>query len=195
MVETKVRSRISRRGLISGIAAMASISGCLGLPGDSDTAGTDADSTSTVTTESTDTTADGTTTTGSTAEGTGDLDLREANVLEVAVESVGPATDGFDVTLYHDDEGEEGYADWWQVETLSGEQLGRRTLLHAHGTQPFTRSEQMDVPSGVTCVVVRGHDQTHGYGGRAVLVNLESGDSRAVDQGTEPQSFESSDCP
>jgi hypothetical protein len=123
------------------------------------------------------------------------LDLREANV--VGVEWSGdPGGDvRFSVTLFHDDDGEDGYANWWQVETLDGEQLGRRELLHAHSTDPFTRSETIAVPSAVTCVVVRGHDQTHGYGGQATLVNLESGATKAVDQGAERQSFAAADCP
>jgi hypothetical protein len=122
------------------------------------------------------------------------LDLREANVVDVAFEERDGAY-AFDVTLHHDDDGEEGYANWWQVERLDGERLGRRELLHAHSRQPFTRSETIDVPGDVTCVVVRGHDQTHGYGGRAMLVDLASGELRAVDQGEERQSFDEADCP
>jgi hypothetical protein len=101
----------------------------------------------------------------------------------------------FDVTLYHDDDGEDGYANWWQVETLAGERLGRRELLHPHGTREFTRSATVSVPDGTTCVVVRGHDQTHGYGGRAMVVSLESGATRVVDQGPEPQSTSAVACP
>lgn len=117
-----------------------------------------------------------------------DLDLREANVVGVTIER----TEGeyrFAVSLIHDDDGEEGYANWWQVETRSGEQLGRRELLHAHGTQEFTRSATVSVPEGVSDVVVRGHDQTHGYGGQAMIVTLETGETEAVKQGPEPQSF------
>jgi hypothetical protein len=44
-------------------------------------------------------------------------------------------------------------------------------------------------------VVVRGHDQTHGYGGRAALVALDSGATRFVEQGSEPRSFSAGDCP
>ena len=122
------------------------------------------------------------------------LDLREANVTGVSV-AEGSGGYRFDVTLYHDDNGEEGYADWWQVESLDGEQLGRRDLAHPHSTSPFTRSETVEVPDRVDCVVVRGHDQTHEYGGRAMLVTLESGASRAVEQGPDPDSFSESDCP
>ena len=123
-----------------------------------------------------------------------ELDLTEANVVDVSVEDDG-ATHRFDVALHHDDDGESGYANWWQVERLDGTRLGRRTLLHAHSRQPFTRSEDIGIPPEVDCVVVRGHDQTHGYGGRAALVNLDSGAMQVVEQGGERQSFDAGDCP
>ncbi|WP_415382360.1 hypothetical protein [Halosimplex sp. TS25] len=123
-----------------------------------------------------------------------DYDLREANVTAVESERTNGAY-RFSITLYHDDDGEEGYADWWQVESIEGDRLGRRELLHAHSTAPFTRSETIEVPGDASCVVVRGHDQTHGYGGRAMLVNLDSGETSGVDQGSEKQSFDASDCP
>jgi hypothetical protein len=124
-----------------------------------------------------------------------ELDLREANVVGVEFEE----RDGayrFAVSLHHDDAGEEGYADWWQVETLDGTQLGRRDLLHAHeNNQPFERSETIEVPDNVPCVVVRGHDQTHGYGGRAVVVTLDAAGQNVIQQGSERQPISESDCP
>lgn len=131
---------------------------------------------------------------GSLTPTAGALDLREANVTAVALEG---RDDGvrFDVTLYHDDDGEEGYANWWQIERRDGTRLGRRELLHAHGTREFTRSATIAVPDGTACVVVRGHDQTHGYGGRAMLAAIDSGTTRGVDQGPEPRSFDTTDCP
>jgi len=135
--------------------------------------------------------ADGSDSTESTAE---ELDLREANVVDVAVEATGGSYE-FDVTLHHDDDGEAGYANWWQVERLDGTQLGRRPLLHAHSRQPFTRSETIEIPETVSCVVVRGHDQTHDYGGRAMVVALDSGATKAIDQGSEPRPVDESDCP
>jgi hypothetical protein len=125
---------------------------------------------------------------------TSELDLSEANVVGVEFQEDGQ-TYTFDVTLHHDDDGEDGYANWWQVERLDGTQLGRRELLHPHSQQPFTRSDRIDVPDDVACVVVRGHDQTHEYGGQAMLVDLESGATRALRQGSDSQSFEGSDCP
>ena len=131
---------------------------------------------------------------GTVTDTAGELDLREANVTAVEFSQ----EDGrvqFDVTLYHDDDGEEGYANWWQVETVDGERLGRRDLLHAHGTREFTRSDEFEVPGDVSCVVVRGHDRTHGYGGQAMLVNLDSGETATRRQGEEPRSFDAADCP
>ncbi|WP_210424086.1 hypothetical protein [Halorussus ruber] len=123
-----------------------------------------------------------------------DLDLREANVVGVEFERGDGDDRSFDVsvTLYHDDDGEPGYADRWQVETLNGTELGRRELLHAHGTRPFTRSERISVPEPVSLVVVRGHDQTHGLGGQAMVVDLRTGATEAVEQGPDARNF--SEC-
>ena len=124
----------------------------------------------------------------------GEVDLREANVVDVAVTA---ETDGyaFDVTLHHDDDGEDGYANWWQVETLDGTQLGRRELTHPHDEQPFERSKTIEIPDNVTCIVVRGHDQTHDYGGRAVVVNLDSGEQNTIRQGSAQHALSEDDCP
>jgi hypothetical protein len=119
---------------------------------------------------------------------TAGVDLREANVTAVTIDCDGREC-RFDVTLYHDDDGEDGYADWWQVETRGGDRLGRRDLLHAHGTREFTRSATITVADGVAEVIVRGHDQTHGYGGRAMLVDVATGDVTAVRQGQTPDSL------
>ena len=133
----------------------------------------------------TDGTGSNTVTTTATRTPSSELDLREANVTGVSVAAGSGSTVEFDVTLFHDDEGEDGYANWWQVETRDGERLGRRELLHAHGTREFTRSAEIEVPEGVDCVVVRGHDQTHGYGGQAALVTVGTGTVRFVGQGSE----------
>jgi hypothetical protein len=105
-----------------------------------------------------------------------ELDLKEANVTDVSYEKREEIQYIFEVTLYHDDDGESGYADWWQVESMEGELLGRRDLLHAHGTRPFTRSDMIIIPKKVKKIVVRGHDQTHGYGGQIIIVDLETGE-------------------
>ena len=127
--------------------------------------------------------------------GAEELELREANVVGIEISDEDGSDYRFDVTLYHDDDGEDGYANWWQVETLAGDRLGRRDLRHAHSTAPFTRSETITVPDNVGCVVVRGHDQTHEYGGQAMTVAVPGGATRAIQQGTERKSVAQSDCP
>lgn len=105
-----------------------------------------------------------------------DLDLQEANVLEVGFEALGDGRYRFDVTLLHDDDGEApSYADRWEVWDTAGNMLGERVLTHSHGTQPFTRSATIEIPEGVTTVLVRGHDMQHGHGGQSLEVNLVSG--------------------
>ncbi|WP_209019566.1 hypothetical protein [Halorussus marinus] len=115
------------------------------------------------------------------------LDLGEANVVNVTLEEKERESGAYDfaVTLYHDDDGEDGYADRWVVETLNGTELGARELSHAHGTEPFTRSTTVEIPDDETLAVVRGRDQTHGYGGQAMVVNVRTGATQAIRQGPE----------
>ncbi|WP_299262319.1 hypothetical protein [Halorientalis sp.] len=138
--------------------------------------------------------ADGSTGATGATDSPADLDRQEANVVGTGV-TVRDGDYRFDVTLHHDDAGEDGYANWWQVERLDGTRLGRRDLSHPHSEQPFTRSATISVPESVDCVVVRGHDQTHGYGGQAMVVTPDSGATRAVSQGSDPRSSEGMDCP
>ena len=202
-------STTSRRRYLALAAAIGgSLAGCLGGGsdsggGDGTTATEEAEATGSnetitdnTTTAGTNTSAETTTTTAAATESStpgttagGGLDLHEANVVGVEVASTDDSY-RFDVTLYHDDEGEDGYANWWQVETLGGERLGRRELLHSHGTERFTRSATIETPDGTSRVVVRGHDRTHGYGGQAMLITLETGATEIVGQGPEPRSFD-----
>jgi len=175
-------SRYTRRRVVTGaVALVAGIAGCAEDGGSAAESGGTADTTATATD------------TPTTASDSSALDLREANVVAVEIDR---PDDGyrFDVTLHHDDDGEEGYANWWQVETVDGERLGRRDLLHAHGTREFTRSATVSVPDGTACVVVRGHDQTHGYGGQAMVVNVKTGAPRVVRQGVDRQSVAGDEC-
>jgi len=118
-----------------------------------------------------------------TAAETAAIDLREANVTAVAFDGVPGADVRFHVTLYHDDIGEDGFANWWQVEAVDRSRLGRHELFHSHGTTPFTRSTTIAMPEEQECVFIPGHDQTHDYGGRAVLGNLRTGATKGVLQG------------
>ncbi|RLM56741.1 hypothetical protein DVK02_09650 [Halobellus sp. Atlit-31R] len=216
------RSLLSKRRLLAGVASVfvgGSLAGCSEQSNGSEaTEGTEtepaegtetepaegtetepAEGTETGATEGTETEPAERTETGATEEEPSTspdstLDLREANVVGVAVEGeAGQYT--FDVTLHHDDAGEDGYANWWQVERLEGTRLGRRELRHAHTQQPFTRSATIEIPPDVRCVVVRGHDQTHGYGGQSMIVNLETAETRAIAQGADPLGATERDCP
>ncbi|SDX77950.1 hypothetical protein [Halobellus clavatus] len=180
----------SRRELLSTLSGTFAVGLVAGCSGQSD--GSDATRTATEGEPSPTATASPTSEASPTPRP--ELDLREANVVDVAFDAEGDRYT-FDVTLHHDDEGEDGYANWWQVERLDGTRLGRRELRHAHADQPFTRSDTIEISSAVTCVVVRGHDQTHGYGGRLLLVDLASGETRTVEQGPDRQSVSERECP
>lgn len=110
------------------------------------------------------------------------LDLRYANVVDVQIEALDGNRYRFSVTLHHDDESEApAYADAWRVEDLDGNVLGTRELLHSHSSQPFTRSDVIEIPEGLETVIVRGHDQTHGFGGQIMRVELRTGDTTALE--------------
>jgi hypothetical protein len=175
----------SRRAVLTTLAVVA-LGGCAGeTPSGENSTSPGTDTTRSVATSRRPTTAPG--------APTESLDLQEANVVGVSVEPTG-AGSRFSVTLQHDDDGEDGYANWWVVEALDGTELGRRPLAHPHGDEPFTRSTTVDVGDR-SCVVVRGHDQTHGYGGRAAVVAVGSGAAEFVDQGPERRAIMAGTCP
>lgn len=80
----------------------------------------------------------------------------------------------FNTSVQHNDQGWEHYADGWEVSDLNGNQLGYRLLAHPHNNeQPFTRNLcNVEIPSNITQVVVRSKCNIHGYGGKAVIVDL-----------------------
>jgi len=71
-----------------------------------------------------------------------------------------------DVTLRHADAGWDHYADGWGVYAPDGKKIAYRNLLHPHDDeQPFTRSlTGVKIPAGLGAVVIRGHDNVHGFG-------------------------------
>ena len=79
-----------------------------------------------------------------------------------------------DTSVRHNDEGWEHYADGWEVIDLEGTQLGYRRLGHPHDNeQPFTRSQcNIKIPSGISKVIVRAKCNTHGFGGKTIVVDL-----------------------
>ena len=80
------------------------------------------------------------------------------------------------VTLRHADTGWKHYANLWVVETLGGKELGRRVLYHPHeNEQPFTRSQTVKIPAGISKVRIRAGDNlAKGVQGQSntVIVNL-----------------------
>lgn len=98
----------------------------------------------------------------------------KADVLKVEINKMNAHLYQFKVTVSHNDEGWEHYADKWDVVAPDGTILGTRTLFHPHvEEQPFTRNlAGVKVPSGVRKVTVRAHELPDGYGGRTVTVTV-----------------------
>jgi len=98
----------------------------------------------------------------------------EADVVGVKARGGGDGTWSFTVTVKHDDEGWDHYANKWEVLSPDGVVLGTRILLHPHvGEQPFTRSlGGVEIPEGVGKVIVRAKDSVHGYGGEEMEVEM-----------------------
>jgi len=83
----------------------------------------------------------------------------------------------FDVSVRHNDQGWDHYANGWEVIDLAGNQLGVRGLSHPHvNEQPFTRSQcNIIIPTTISKVIVRAKCNKHDFGGKSVLVVLSDG--------------------
>lgn len=81
----------------------------------------------------------------------------------------------FATSVKHNDQGWEHFADGWEVIDLKGNQLGYRELTHPHDNeQPFTRSQcNIQIPKALSKVIVRAKCNTHGFGGKALVVELK----------------------
>lgn len=81
----------------------------------------------------------------------------------------------FEVTIRHPDTGWDHYADGWAVLAPDGTQLGYRELHHPHeNEQPFTRSlSDVQVPPGLSEVMIRAHDSVHGWSDATYTVRLK----------------------
>lgn len=96
----------------------------------------------------------------------------EVNILEVKVEC--PQTCSFAVTLWHEDDGWDHFANQWDVMTLDGKLLKSRVLHHPHVNEmPFTRSlYSVIIPDDIKQVKIRAKDSVHGYAKKEVIVDL-----------------------
>jgi hypothetical protein len=69
------------------------------------------------------------------------------------------------------------YADAIRVRSTDATTIyGTLKLGHGHATeQPFTRTlTGLQIPTGVTTVIVEGHDHVNGWGGRTLTVQVTS---------------------
>lgn len=98
----------------------------------------------------------------------------EADVVSVKAIKTGNNTYRFDVTVTHNDEGWEHYANKWDIVSPDDNVFKTRTLHHPHvNEQPFTRSlAGIKIPVDSPRVTVRAHDSVHGYGGKVITVEL-----------------------
>ncbi len=98
----------------------------------------------------------------------------EAEVVKVAVTETAPGTFRFNVSVRHDDEGWDHYANLWQVVGPDGGVLGTRVLLHPHDSeQPFTRSlGGVTIADGIKTITIRARDSVHDFGGKDMSVDL-----------------------
>ena len=82
------------------------------------------------------------------------------------------------VTVRHNDQGWDHYADRWQViDEKTGDVLVERILAHPHDNeQPFTRSlSGLVIPEGIRNLRIRSSCPQHGYGGREISIELPTG--------------------
>jgi hypothetical protein len=105
--------------------------------------------------------------------------LEFAQVTYVAATQKSAGSWCFGTSVRHNDQGWEHYADGWEVIDLEGNQLAYRLLGHPHDNeQPFTRSQcHINIPSGMSKVVVRAKCNKHGFGGKPVIVDLSDAQS------------------
>lgn len=97
----------------------------------------------------------------------------EADILDADISCDGGAC-RFSVTVEHNDEGWDHYADKWEIMGANGEVIAVRELAHPHeNEQPFTRSlSNVEIPHGLESVTIRAHDSVHGHGGGELTVDL-----------------------
>ena len=98
----------------------------------------------------------------------------EADITRTEVVRTGPGVYRFSVSVLHQDEGWDHYADRWEVLAPDGRILATRTLYHPHvNEQPFTRDlGDVKIPSDIVQVTIRAHCSVHAYGGKSESLSL-----------------------
>ncbi|MEJ2143401.1 MAG: hypothetical protein P8Y24_13835 [Gammaproteobacteria bacterium] len=104
---------------------------------------------------------------------TGQVFAGEVEIVHTRFEKESAGSWHVSTTLKHADSGWSHYADAWRVVDENGKELGTRTLFHPHeNEQPFTRSDTVQIPDGITIVYVEAHDKVHGWSKQRVRVDL-----------------------
>ncbi|RZQ51587.1 hypothetical protein C1E23_18700 [Pseudoalteromonas phenolica] len=101
-------------------------------------------------------------------------DLKFAQVTHVVATQQSDSSWCFSTSVRHNDQGWKHYANAWSIEDLQGNQLGYRRLGHPHDNeQPFTRNQcNISIPPNISKVIVQAKCNNHGYGGKAILIDL-----------------------
>lgn len=87
----------------------------------------------------------------------------------------------FWVTIYDEnDETGDSYAAWWQVETRDGELLGRHELNNT-GETTIQSEATFPIPQDIRYITVRGYDNTRGYGGQIVELDIIGEDQSSAE--------------
>jgi len=80
------------------------------------------------------------------------------------------------VTLRHNDQGWDHFADRWQIVDQDNNILGTSILLHPHvHEQPFTRSlNSVSIPTYTQQLFIEARDNTHGWSKQRFRVDMET---------------------
>ena len=99
-----------------------------------------------------------------------------AHVVYVAAMQIDDGSWCFKASVKHNDQGWDHYANGWEVTDLKGVQLGYREITHPHvNEQPFTRRQcEIKIPVEISTVIVRARNNTNGYGGKTIKVDLNN---------------------
>ena len=102
------------------------------------------------------------------------MHAKEADIVDVVVTNEGDERYTFSVTVQHEDEGWQHYADRWEILTPEGEIVAVRVLRHPHvKEQPFTRNLPfVPVPEDISEVTIRAHCSMDGFGGEEKVISL-----------------------
>ena len=99
----------------------------------------------------------------------------EADVIDAEVIRGDDGSFTFNVTVRHEDEGWNHYADHWLILDNDEQVIAARKLMHPHvKEQPFTRSlSYIQIPDEVTEVTIRAHCSVDNYSGKDMVVKIK----------------------